>query len=373
MTPIDTRGSSPDHVRLSLASAMALRMRSGRFYRDVRNGCINLLLTYPQTCRAGCTYCGLAQTRVNSISRSAAAVNGRSFIRVEWPTVPTDEILVRLSRHRGEVRRVCLSMVTHPRAYSDALVLARRLTTEVGGLLLSMLVSPPLVDEARLRELQRAGVERIGIGLDAASERIFRYRRPGLSWVAYWRTVAAAREVFGPERVNCHIVVGLGETDGELIDLCFRLRAMQVSVYLFSFCPEPGSAMARTRRPGLVRWRRLQMITHLIERNHVQPGEIRFDGRGRLTRLEIDPGLLRGTLSHGEPFLTRGCPAQDGGPACTRPFGSYRPGEPFRDYPFTPDPEDLQQIERQLGLEGLGSRVRESLSRVCDECGDRIS
>jgi len=357
MTTIRTEPSSPDHVRLSLASAMALRMRSGRFYRDVRNGCINLLLTYPKACRAGCAYCGLAQPHVESLAMSPAAKNGRSFIRVEWPTAPADEIMAQLSRHRGEVRRVCLSMVTHPRAYSDALVLVRRLTTEVGGLPLSLLVSPPLVNEARLRELQRAGVERIGIGLDAASERIFRYRRPGLSWAAYWRTVAAAREVFGPERVNCHVVVGLGETDAELIDLCLRLRAMQVSAYLFSFYPEPDSSMARARRPSLVRWRRLQLVTHLIEQYHVRPGNIRFDDRGRLARLEIDPALLRGCLSRREPFLTRGCPAEGGGPACTRPFGSYRPGELFRDYPFMPDVEDLQQIERQLRLEALEIRA----------------
>jgi biotin synthase len=270
---------------------------------------------------------------------------------VEWPAVPTDEVLARLRRYREEVRRVCLSMVTHRQAYADTLVLVRRLATEAGGPPLSVLVAPPVVNEARLQELQAAGVERMGIGLDAASERLFQRRRPGLSWLHYWQTIEAAREVFGPDRVNCHLVVGLGETDAELIETCFRLRAMQVSPYLFSFYPEPGSPMARTRRPSLVRWRRLQLVTCLLERYDLPPEQIGFDDRGRLARLEVAPAQLRSALADGQPFLTHGCPDADGGLACTRPFGSYRPGEPFRDYPLAPEPEDLQQIERQLRLE----------------------
>ena len=268
---------------MSLASALALRMRSGRFYRNVHNGCINLLLTYPDTCRASCDYCGLARERA-----AASAVPAK---------------------------------------------------TEM--LPLSVRVAPPIVDEARLRELQSAGVERIGIGLDAANERIFGRRRHGLSWSGYWHTVEAARRVFGPDRVNCHVVVGLGETDAELMEVCSRLKAMQVSSYLFSFYPESGTPMASARRPSLVRWRQLQLVTFLIERNLLQPEQVGFDDRGRLARLEMGPAQWSSGLADGRAFLTRGCPARN--------------GEPFRDYPFPPEPADLQEIEEQLRLERLAS------------------
>jgi hypothetical protein len=39
--------------------------------------------------------------------------------------------------------------------------------------------------------------------------------------------------------------------------------------------------------------------------------------------------------------------------ACNRPYGSYRPSEPFRDYPFRPRPADLADIRRQLALEEI--------------------
>jgi biotin synthase len=38
---------------------------------------------------------------------------------------------------------------------------------------------------------------------------------------------------------------------------------------------------------------------------------------------------------------------------CNRPYGSYRPGEPFRDYPFQPTPDDIAVIRRELRLEEI--------------------
>ncbi|MEX1144879.1 MAG: hypothetical protein WEE69_06215, partial [Acidimicrobiia bacterium] len=54
---------SPDWVRISGASAIALRFRSGRFSREFDFGGINLLLNYDDGCRSDCSYCGLARTR----------------------------------------------------------------------------------------------------------------------------------------------------------------------------------------------------------------------------------------------------------------------------------------------------------------------
>ena len=61
---------SPEYVRISMASAIALRMRSGRFSRDFSFGGINLLLSYEQGCRSDCGYCGLARTRPGSYGTS---------------------------------------------------------------------------------------------------------------------------------------------------------------------------------------------------------------------------------------------------------------------------------------------------------------
>ncbi len=41
------------------------------------------------------------------------------------------------------------------------------------------------------------------------------------------------------------------------------------------------------------------------------------------------------------PFMTDGCPGENGEPGCTRPYGSYRPSEPYRDFPFQPETDDM--------------------------------
>jgi len=87
--------------------------------------------------------------------------------------------------------------------------------------------------------------------------------------------------------------------------------------------------MARSRRPSLVRWRRLQLVKHLIESDVLDPAGVTFDarpngrppGRGRIIRIDADPVAVRAAVASGEPFRTDGCPGRDGSPACNRPFG----------------------------------------------------
>ena len=63
--------------------------------------------------------------------------------------------------------------------------------------------------------------------------------------------------------------------------------------------------------------------------------------------------------------MTDGCPGTDGSLACNRPFGSYRPSEPFRDFPFLPTGDDIQGIVRQLRLEEV--LVRRPLARAASD------
>ena len=154
--------TSPDWVRISYASALALRFKSGRFSRRFDFGGINLLLSYDEGCRSDCGYCGLARSR-------QGAYEGKSFIRVEWPLVATDDLVERMAAHESRLSRLCISMVTHGHAYRDTVEIARRIRGRLGTPL-SILVAPPTLNEERLRALKDAGADMIGIGLDAVTE-----------------------------------------------------------------------------------------------------------------------------------------------------------------------------------------------------------
>ncbi len=342
--------TSPDHVRISMASAIALRMRSGRFSRDFGFGGINLLLNYAEACRSDCGYCGLARTRPGSYE-------DKSFIRVEWPLVATDELVEKMARFEPSLTRICISMVTHGRAYRDTCDIAARISERVSTPL-SVLVAPPVLNRERMETLRSIGVDMVGIGLDAVTEPLFRSIRSdvpagGLKWEKYWEILADAREVFGPWKVNVHTVVGLGESDEDLIGLFTELRDSQVLSFLFCFNPEPDSRMAAQPQPPLTRWRRLQLARHLIEIEGYGPEQFDFDADGRLLRLKAARPAIEAVVADGSAFMADGCPSENGEPGCTRPYGSYRPTEPFRDYPFAPSASDLEEIRQQLQLDDI--------------------
>jgi len=108
---------SPEYVQMSTAAAITLGIMQGRMYRTSCTRCLNLLLTYPEGCRANCAYCGLARHR--EAERDYA---DRNFIRVDWPAVPLGQAIDIVARDgaASPFHRMCISMITHPRSDEDA-------------------------------------------------------------------------------------------------------------------------------------------------------------------------------------------------------------------------------------------------------------
>ena len=79
---------SPDYVQISTAAAITLGVMPGQMRRCGCTRCLNLLLTYPEGCRANCGYCGLARHR--EAERDYA---DRNLIRVDWPAVPMAQVI----------------------------------------------------------------------------------------------------------------------------------------------------------------------------------------------------------------------------------------------------------------------------------------
>ena len=338
---------SPDWVRISYASAVALRFKSGRFTSDFDFGGINLLLSYDEGCLSDCGYCGLARTRPGQYE-------DKSFIRVEWPLVETDELVSRLARYEDHLTRLCISMVTHGHSYRDTLEITKRIRAQVATPL-SLLVAPPTLNEDRLKTLKEAGADIIGIGLDAVTEDLFRSIRTdvpqgGLRWEQYWRILDAARDIYGPWHVNCHTLVGLGETDWDLMTIFQRLLDRQIHSYLFCFNPEPDSRMGTQPKSDLTRWRRVQLGKFLLEERGLDPAAFGYGDQGALVTISAPPALVEETIADGFAFMTNGCPGAGGEPGCTRPMGSWRPSEAPRDYPWQPTESDRIEIRAQLNL-----------------------
>lgn len=336
---------SPEFVRMSLAAAITLGFLRGRFYRNARLHCINLLLTYSEGCLANCAYCGLARGR-------GSRYEEKSFIRVQWPIYPLHEVIERLEGMESKVRRVCLSMITNQRAQKDTATVIERVRSRT-KVPLSLLASPTILEDGHLHELKVKGVERIGVAIDAATREVFqKYRGKGVNgphdWERYWEFLQASLEVFGEDRVGVHLIVGLGETEEEMVRTIQKVRDLVGNTHLFSFFPEEGSMLEKRPQAPVGQYRRIQLARFLIDSGLTRYPKMEFNPQGQILSYGLSKEELDRFVEMGLPFMTSGCPDREGNVACNRPYGDCIPGPDIRSYPFRPDKVDLRSIRRQL-------------------------
>lgn len=340
---------SPEYIQTSVAAAITLKLKKGEFYRGASLNCLNLLLTYKSGCIGNCSYCGL------SGNRNIAADEG-TFIRVKWPKYELDDIITRVSR-AGSLKRICVAMVTNIRAFSDSKYIIRRLKEQT-GLPISVLVTPTVIrNKGQIVELKENGADSLGVAIDTATEALFELLRgSGVHgphrWNHYWNFVKDAVEVFGRNKVSVHLIVGLGETEKEMVDAIQTVYCMGANPNLFAFYPEQGSPLEKLAQPSIGQYRRVQLARYLIA-NGADNMQMKFNSAGQLIDFgtDIDPAITSGL-----PFRTSGCPDLLGETACNRPYGNERPGELLYNYPFQPTGEDLKLIRSQV-WEGLNLKA----------------
>ena len=346
---------SPDYVQMSTAAAITLGLVPGRIYRCSCTRCLNLLLTYPEGCRANCAYCGLARHR-----EAARDYADRNFIRVDWPAAALDDIIDRVAA-AGEAspfERMCISMITHPRSDADAKTVLARWTSRIprDRIPVSILSNPTTLTRADVADFHALGADIFTVALDACNADVFERTRGRAvdgpqSWSKYWEVFGHAAELFGPERIGMHLVVGLGESDRDVLDVCRRLVAVGGHSHLFCFYPERGSLMDHLPSPPRSRWRRLQLARYLVEYAGHDFAALRFDADGALVDLGFDDDRLEPMVASGIPFRTSGCPGKQRADvsACDRPYGDSPPSD-IASFPYPPEADDIALIRRQLGL-----------------------
>jgi len=79
-----------------------------------------------------------------------------------------------------------------------------------------------------------------------------------------------AVNVFGKGRVYVHLIVGLGESDEELIGLMRNLYEIGAEVALFAFTPVKGTPFENLPPPQLERYRRIQMIRQQLAKKDIR-------------------------------------------------------------------------------------------------------
>lgn len=296
------------------------------------------LMTFKEgKCTANCEFCPQARG-----SKSSADL----LSRVTWPAFPTDIVVNALEDavKRRKIRRVCIQALNYPQVFSHLQAVVRKIKKQAH---VQVSVSCQPFTKANIELLANAGVDRLGIPLDACSEEVFnkvKGEEAGgpYSWENQFRILMEALAVFGQGNVSTHVIVGLGETEKEAAQVIQRCVDMSVLPALFAFTPIRGTAMEKHQPPSLESYRRLQLARYLMVYNLARIDDLTFGDNEKIINFGLPKEDLDRVVESGAPFRTSGCPD------CNRPFYNEKPSGPFYNYPDKISSQELEQIKKEL-------------------------
>lgn len=278
-------------------------------------------------CAMNCAFCAQARE-----SRASAL----HLSRVTWPEFDLDAVVDRVAAtaERGEIRRVCLQVTVTEQAFEQSLYILKRVKA-ASDTPFDVAILPR--DLGQVGRLIEAGADHIGFGLDAACERVFRPIKGG-NWQRSLALIQDTARMF-PGRAAVHLIVGLGETEQEMVERIQWVHDLGSVVGLFAFTPVAGTQLAHCPPPPLDVYRRMQAARWLIVHGQARIEGMRFDPEGRL----IDLGAPAPV--DGEPFRTSGCPD------CNRPFYNEQPSGPMYNYARPLTLHEAQRAVEEMRLE----------------------
>jgi len=332
---MSTEQGVPEKIRVSVGSAIVLGLLKGKL--DAPPTTIYMLTYREGKCQANCGFCPQAR---RSISRADM------LARVTWPLFPTKQVIEKIAQYteKGTVRRVCIQALNYPAVHKDLTSLTK-LIHSTSNVPIS-LSSPPFT-KAQFKELAEAGADRISIALDAATEQLFNkvkgaQTRSPYQWKQQHQALKEAVEVFGKNQVYTHLIVGLGETEKQIIETIQHCTDQGIIPSLFAFTPITGTTLQNTPQPSLETYRRIQLARHLIIHKKTRFENMKFDDKQHITDFGLPETMLHHIIQQGTPFCTSGCPE------CNRPYYNERPGGPIYNYPRHPSTDEINEITKQL-------------------------
>ncbi len=291
-----------------------------------------------EKCHFNCAFC--AQARESTARADLLS-------RVSWPLYPWKKVAeglaglsLRPARNSApeevSLQRICFQVIQDQEALEQVKDWVRDLSQHS---LIPVCVSagPKSLDE--VKELLALGVDHVSIALDAATPTVFARVKDG-SWEKRYALLLEGAQHF-PGHLATHLIVGLGESEEEMIRLIQDLQDHGITIALFAFTPVRGTRMEHMTPPALPHYRRVQAAHYLIRSGAARAEQFSFEG-GKLTDFGLRDEELHALLQDGEAFRTSGCSG------CNRPYYNETPGEELYNYPQTLQPEEIEQAWLRL-------------------------
>ncbi|MHB8073818.1 radical SAM protein [Desulfosporosinus fructosivorans] len=275
-----------------------------------------------ERCHYNCAFC--AQARESSSRADLLS-------RVSWPKFQRESFLQGLVHPDAQavLQRICFQVVQDKGALEETKEWVKSVKDKT-NLPICVSAGPRTLEE--VKELLDLGVEHVSIALDAATPEIYEQSKDG-SWKKRFELLNQSAKKF-PGHMTTHLIVGLGETEEEMIRLLQTMYDKGISVALFAFTPIKGTRMEGIKQPDMSQYRRVQVAHDLIRTGLASVDYFRFQD-GQITDFGIPVDELQERRG-GEPFQTSGCSG------CNRPYYNETPGEELYNYPKSLTSEEVE-------------------------------
>lgn len=325
-----------EKIRVSIGSAVVLGLSQNRKFDVLPTTCY--LMTYiPGHCIANCGFCPQSRSSKSSLE---------FLSRVSWPVFNFKDFLIKLNYMppSKKFKRICIQTLNYEQNFEDLIEIVSQIK-KISSIPLSIAV-PPMSKE-KLKEFKLLGVERIAIALDGATEEIFeKIKGKGVdgpyNWNSHFQNLMEALEIFPEKFVTTHLIVGLGETPKEILELIQKLHKFKIRVSLFAFTPIKGTLLQNISKPDLIKFRKIQLGRYLIINQNKNLENFTFNLKGDIIKFNLNKTELYNIIENSNAFLTSGCPG------CNRPYYTSRPSGPIYNYP-----RKLNTTEKQTIYESL--------------------
>ena len=325
-----------EKIRVSVGSASVLGLGSIVKFKDPPTTCY--IMTYKEGyCTANCGFCPQACS-----SKSSEEM----LSRVSWPIFSFKDFLTKLKylRSSKKFKRICIQTLNYPENFTDLIEIITQIRNNID---IPISVAIPPVSKDNLKELKLIGVQRVGIALDGTTPEIFdKIKGDGVNgpykWDEHINKMIETLEIFSEGFVSTHLIIGLGETEKDVIERIEELHNLKILISLFAFTPIKGTKLEYENQPSLLSFRKLQLGRYLIVNKGKIFKEFTFNMKGNLVNININKTELKNIINDTDAFLTSGCPG------CNRPYYTSKPSGPIYNYPRELSEKEKEEIYELL-------------------------
>lgn len=315
-----------DLIRVSAGTACQLKLKEILCDELPTTG----YLMDTQRCKSSCDFCSQGSNSTGPAHRLS---------RVTWPEF--DIALLRdVLKGEHPLKRLCLQVTNYQGVTQNTVDRINKIKESSS---LPLCISGGAKNLEEIKQLLDAGADKVSLSIDAANPEIFK-RIKKKDWHKLKKLILDAANVF-PKQISTHIIIGLGETAKEAIDLIKEMHEAGVTVALFAFTPVRGTAMEKLEQPDITYYRRVQLISHLYKEGIVLA--LTFNEYGEITKIGHSLEETLKLVADGTAFRTSGCDD------CNRPYYNEKPGKLMYNYPRPLSAEEIQLCIEQLNLDSL--------------------